>query len=224
VNRRKLLKTLLVLAAVAWLALNLDGKPGAAPVQGEALDMLQAFAPDFGIKEALDVIPLGSKHLFVPFEYGDGQRGNGFLIWERFKWRVSSAITDNSPVVWLSGLSDHARKAIVWNVAPEKNVTELSFYFIAERQAGHSGKQVIYFPRIQMEKKILPENISYGVMELPEEWEQLSRLNTRSYIGWLFRKGNDDDSNSPVAGDSRAMTTGKTITRHIRLINESELD
>lgn len=224
-NRRKLLKTLLVLAAVVWLALNLDGKPGAPPVHGEALKMLQAFAPDFNIKQALDVIPLGNKHLFVPYEDEDGNRGNSFMAWERFKWRVARVSTDTSPVVWHSGLGDHAKKAIVWNLAPGKNITELSLYFIVERNAGSSGNHDLYFPRIQMERKISPDNMSYGVLPFPEEWEQFSKLPEISYVGWIHRYENKAaDPSAIVNSSSRSISNGMIVTRNIRPMDEAELE
>lgn len=221
-KRRKLLTILIVLAAVIWLALNLDGKPGAAPAHGEALNMLKSFAPDVKIKEALDVMPLGSKHLFVPFVDEEGKRGSSFLVWERFKWRVARVTTDTNPVVWQARLGDNSKKAIVWHFAPEQKVAELSFYFIAARNAGYSRRHDTYFPRIQMEQAVPRETISYGVMAFPEEWQQLGKIHENAYVGWFIRK---EEAGEPVfVVESRSIDTGNIITRHMRLMNESELD
>ncbi|MHA7966440.1 hypothetical protein ACX93W_20135 [Paenibacillus sp. CAU 1782] len=221
-NRRKLLKILIALAAVIWLAWNFDGKPGAVPAHDEALTMLKSFAPDVKITEALDVMPLGPKHLFVPFSYEGNNRGSSFIVWERFKWRVARVTTDTTPIIWQSGLSDNSKKAIVWHFAPEQNVAELSFYFLADRNVGYSGGQNIYFPRIQMEQAIPSENISYGVMAFPQEWEHLGKLRKVSYAGWFIRK--EKMGEAPSIVESRSIETGKIITRHLRIINESELD
>lgn len=226
-SRGKLIFLLVAASAlVLQFALNYDGKPGSHPAPEEVIRLFNESTNHIATIEVLDVIEVSPGHLFVPFINDYGEYGKGYLIWERFKWKVARLSTRNQPELWQIKPRDPSSQVIVWNMDPAAGFQDHSYYYIVERNAGRSYDKDYYSPRIQLELSAGQEIATYGTLAFPDEWKQLSLadLGARSYVGWYYRQRDESIPFNEVFNNGYSTGVLPIRTDFVHLLNENDLN
>lgn len=174
-NRKKLiLLVVLVLLLIIAGYFFTDGKPKPFPDEEAAIRTLSNLAQKKHIAGIEAVIPIDSKHVYVPFTTGNGEHGKSYWEWKRHKWRLNEMDTGGDPALWRVSEKDPSSYTLVWNMHPDDEVDRIDLYFIRERSFSISESVNVYDPRIQLVKSVPIRNQQpYGVLQLPVEWAQL---------------------------------------------------
>ncbi|WP_169810070.1 hypothetical protein [Paenibacillus antarcticus] len=168
---------LVIIALIGYLFFY--GKPTSFPNNAQAIKAMNELYAEANVGIISDVIPLDSRHVFVPFISGDNLYGMSFWVWDRFQWKLGRIDTRGEPYIWKINERDASTHYIVWNMDPKDELRELKYYLIGERDFHSSASLETYIPRIQIEKTISLQKKNYGVLPFPKEWAELVNRNLR---------------------------------------------
>lgn len=241
-NKKWVTVPFLVITIVVAMYLFYDGKPKPFPDNTQAIKAMNELYAEANVSEISDIIPLDSKHVFVPFTSGVDHYGKSFWEWDRFQWKLRRIDTRGEPYVWKINGKDASTHFIVWNIDPKDKLSEIKYYLIGERTAYESDGLKSYRPRVQMELTIALQK-NYGVQPLPTDWVELMNGNLRMnntnqfdsifhmnspsssmYIGWIpyGTQGKEVFPNNTVNGSS--FDSGGTELDFVQILNENELE
>ncbi|OAB46121.1 hypothetical protein [Paenibacillus glacialis] len=242
-NKKMVLIPILLVMIAVIVYLFYDGKPKPFLEDTQAIKVMNQLYTEGNISEIVDVIPLDSKHVFVPIISGDDHYGMSFWEWDRFQWRLGRIDTKGAPYIWKIDEKDASTHYIVWNMDPEDELSELKYYLIGERDFHSSEDVESYRPRVQMELTTTLQKQKYGVLPFPKDWVELMNGNLRLsranqltslflmnspssslYIGWIpfGHHGKVTFPENTVNGSS--FDSGRINVDFVRILNESELE
>jgi len=242
-NKKVVLIPILIVMIAIVVYLFFDGKPQPFPENTHAIKAINQLYTEANVSKIADVIPLDSKHVFVPFISGNDHYGKSFWVWNRFQWRLIRIDTRGEPYLWKLDEKDSSTHYIVWNIDPKDELSELKYYLIRERYAYSSQDVESYTPRIQMELQVSLQKQKYGVLPFPKDWVKLVNGNLRlgntnqfssifhmsspsssMYIGWIpyGDQGKMIFPNNTLNG--RSFDSGRIHLDFVRILNESELE
>lgn len=223
---------------------NYDGRPGELP---SAEHVIQAINQEFdkaNADEVLDLIQLDSKHAFIPFVSAGGQYGISYWVWENFKWTIGRVDTGGGPYIWKLDRKDPSKQFVVWNFNPQGIISGMDYYLIRERDAGSSGGNEFYTPRIQMKwSPMHVEAKSYGALPFPEEWASLMKedmrvnhtggsdlflfgRNSRSmmHVGWLPLYNKESNTVADTVSSTHGYSSKHLDLEFIGILNTADLE
>jgi len=241
---KKLVMVPILLVIIAFVVyLFYDGKPKQFPSTAQAIKAMNQLYTEANVRIITDVIPLDSRHVFVPYISGDNLYGMSFWVWDRFQWKLGRIDTRGEPYIWKINERDASTHYIVWNMDPQDELRELKYYLIGERDFHSSESLETYRPRIQIEKTISLQKKNYGVFPFPKDWAELVNENLRLskavrptsffqmnspssslYVGWIpyGHQGKVTFPENTVNGSG--FDSGGINIDFVRILNESELE
>ncbi|RIX48714.1 hypothetical protein D3P08_23750 [Paenibacillus nanensis] len=233
----------LLIAAIILFFRQYDGKPGPLPDDAmaaaeinEALSVRERRGAE--AEQILDRIKLDKRHAFIPYISKGGYYAVSFWVWEKRKWRVGRIDTDSGPHIWKLSPNDPSRYYLVWNIRPQGEIEDFSFYFIRQRNAGRSDGIDYYTPRIQLEQPVDFGKQPYGAIPYPDHWAKLLReeqrmSRTRGLFSFEYRE-NTSIYWLPVLADNPPRSGGFSTfgtsflesirTDFVNILNENELE
>jgi len=243
-RNKKLMMVPILLVIIAFLVyLFFYRKPQPFPHNTQAIKAMNRLYAEANIRIITDVIPLDSRHVFVPFISEDNHYGMSFWVWDRFQWKPGKIDTRGEPYIWKINERDASTHYIVWNMDPQDEVSEIKYYLIGERDFHSSEDVETYSSRVQMDLTITTQDKKHGVLPFPKDWIELINSNLRLseanqpaslfqmnrpssslYIGWIpyDHQGKVTFPDNTVNGSS--FDSGGINIDFVRILNESELE
>jgi hypothetical protein len=144
--------------------------PVVFPSDKELIQTISATQTTVRVKEIQDKIRIDDKHFFVPFITTTGDYGTSYWEWQNTKWKVLNIDNTGEPKVWRIDSKDPSTFRLVWNLHEDDKVAYMKLFLYRERNFHVTDGIEYYYPKLQMENKIETASVSYGSMELPNEW------------------------------------------------------
>ncbi|WP_438347368.1 alpha/beta fold hydrolase [Paenibacillus sp. FA6] len=228
-------KTILIPFLIVMIAivgyLFYEGKPQAFPDNSYAIKAMNQLYAEANVSGILDVIPLDSKHVFVPFISDDGHYGMSFWEWDWFQWKLRRIDTRGEPYIWKIDEKDASTHYIVWNMDPKDELSELKYYLIGERGAYRSQDVDSYTPRVQLGLTVSLQKHKYGVLPFPKDWVelingnlQMNSLSSSMYIGWIPYGDQGKVTFPDYTINGSSYSSGRFNLDFVRILNEYELE
>lgn len=162
-----LLAVLLLSAFLCWFYFS---KPSAFPTDDQLIQEINDTFPRIAVDIIQDWVFVDERHVFVPFITEKDDYGVSYWVWKQRKWRAESISGVGQPYIWKINKKDPSTYHFVWNMHPDNQLDSVDFYLLRDRGYRGTGEVWNYYPRIQMEEKILLQEKSYGVLQFPDEW------------------------------------------------------
>lgn len=229
----------IIIAAVYWLFFS---KPDTFPVKKQLIEEMNSVFPEAEANVIQNTLFMDEQHVLVPFISKNNHYGLSYWVWKNHKWRMVSVDTKGEPRIWEINRKDPSTFRVVWNMDPNDHQSYIKFYFIRDRNFLVTGEEQTYYPRIQMEKKVLFTEKSYGAMKLPRHWSQVmnelgkmqsqkqtgislfNETNYEQYFGWASfnMQAKEMFPQGSMSGDG--YSNGDENISFIRFIDQTELE
>lgn len=233
---------LIILAgALYWFYFS---KPGLFPKDEQLIMEINRLFPEAKAGTIQDTVQIDDKHIVVPFISKYDQYGVSYWVWEKHKWQTAYIDTRGQPHVWKIDRNDPSSYYFVWNIHPRHQLSNMKFYCIREREYHVTNGKELYKPRLQMEKNVMFEGKSYGVMHLPEKWgaaiSSVMKVNAAKnpdiffnqipseqqlYFGWIpyDQSGKEKFPEDGVASGN-GFSSGSADIEYVMVLSEEDVE
>ncbi|MBM6617401.1 hypothetical protein [Bacillus suaedaesalsae] len=160
----------LALVTTIYVYLFFLSEPNDLPSERLMLKGINELQSEVQAEVLQDKIFLTDKAVFVPFVSESGDYGASYWTWKKGKWRIAHIEANDGPRIWKINPHDPSTFHFVWNLHPNDDVQNLSFYLIKRRYFQVSDGVATYDPRVQMNVSLPLDSLSYGTLKLPNEW------------------------------------------------------
>lgn len=209
----------------------------------EILSDLNRHSYDLKANEVLEMIEIDTRHMYVPFMTKDNKYGMGLWKWEKHKWTLIAESDNGAPQVLKIKPDDPSSYKIYWNIHPDDDISYGELYFIRDRNYHMTEGNDNYFPRIQMKTIINFEDIPYGVLDLPSEWQEVMQVLVKIeeakepvpfnngffpvlhdiYFGWISYNNEHERQRPDKTHRGRGSSSGIEL-QHVMYLNEEQLE
>jgi hypothetical protein len=199
--------------------------------------------PDYDVDTIQDHVFIVKKHAFVPYKTKSNTYGLVNWIWNENNWKITSIAENMSnPQLWKIYSSHSYKYYLLWNMNPKSYIEKMKFYLTRERQFYVNEGISKYEPKIEMKfEKKLNEN-SYGLLELPKNWERV--MNDDAFVNspnqsnsvffqfnqqpsmmvkWLPLDKNNKKKMPIISNGERSYGNGGNDIDYIQLVDENAL-
>jgi len=237
-----LFSILLMIPIILLVNYLIPHKPKAFLTNKEIMKEIKEFDPEYDVNTIQDHVFIDKKHVFVPYLSKENDYGIINWSWNKNDWEIASIETNMfGPLLWKIESNHSIKYYLLWNMNPSSQLQKINFYLTRERQYFVSNGVSKYEPKIQMKfEKELNER-SYGVLELPKNWENIMNDETFSIsqnqsnlffssitpptsfiVKWLPLDKNNK-TKLPINSDSGHGTgNGGNQIDFVQLVNEGE--